>query len=284
MLQQRYIRALLRIPLTILFTGVFLIALVRLAPGYGIDERELDMRFSAESLEAIRGDRVPFPVALREHTKRMLRGNWGNSEIFGAPVSQLLSERWMTTILSVSSGLAQAWLLALCWAGFGVLVRPLDWTGTALSFALLSLPSGLIALVLFLGGAPVSLGIAIAVFPQIHRYVRQLVLEALEQPCIFAAAARGIRRGALVYRHARALVSTRLIALVGSSAATAISAAIPMEALCGSPGLGQLAWRAAMGRDLHLLLPLVLCMTAAIQLTSVAAELIRNPGPEALAS
>ncbi len=284
MFQQRYLRAFLRIPLTIAFVGVFVIALVRLAPGYGIDEREVDLRFSAESIEAMRGQHVPFALALQSHFGRMLRGQWGTSEVFGAPVDRLLSERWRTTLVSVTMGLTLAWASALLWAGLGSLYRPLDWTGSAVSISLLSFPSGLLAMALFLAGAPVSAGIAIAVFPQIHRYVRQLAAEALNQPCIFAAAARGVSRSALVYRHVRALISTQLWALVGSSAATAVSAAIPMEALCGSPGLGQLAWRAALGRDLALLLPLVLCMTAVIQLASVASELLQTSSPDPVAS
>ena len=282
--QQRYVRAFLRIPLTILFVGVFVIALVRLAPGYGIDEREVDMRFSAESIEAMRGQPVPFGLAVQSHVGRMLRGEWGTSEIFGAPVERVLSERWRTTLWSVAMGLIFAWFTALLWAGFGALYRPLDWTGSAVSISLLSFPSGLLAMALFLAGAPVAAGIGIAVFPQIHRYVRQLTTEALNQPCIFAAAARGVNRSALVYRHVRALISTQLLALIGSSAATAVSSAIPLEALCGSPGLGQLAWRAALGRDLALLLPLVLCMTAAIQLASVASELLQTSSPEPVAS
>jgi peptide/nickel transport system permease protein len=273
-LPQRYLRALLRIPLTIFFVGLFVIALVRLAPGYGIDEREMDLRFNAESIEKLRGTPVPFGRALKSHVGRMLRGEWGTSETFGIPVDQLLAERWTTTLASVVFGLVLAWIFALLWAGFGTVYRPLDWSGSALSISLLSFPSGLLAILLFLAGAPVSAGIAIAVFPQIHRYVRQLANDALDQPCIFAAAARGVGRLALIVRHVRSLIFPQLLALIGSSAATAVSAAIPMEALCGSPGLGQLAWRAAMGRDLALLLPLVLCMTAVIQLASVASELV----------
>lgn len=273
----------MRIPATILFVGVFVIALVRLAPGYGIDEREVDLRFSAEAIEEIRGQQVPFGMAVRSHVGRMLRGEWGTSEIFGAPVGQLLADRWKTTLASVAAGLALAWLIALLWAGLGAVYRVFDWSGSAVSVSLLSVPSGLLALFLFLAGAPVAAGIAIAVFPQIHRYVRQLSSEALDQPCIFAAAARGVGRFELVTRHVRALISSQLLALFGSSAATAVSASIPMEALCGSPGLGQLAWRAAMGRDLALLLPLVLCMTVVIQLASVASELLQSRSTEVAA-
>ena len=40
-----------------------------------------------------------------------------------------------------------------------------------------------------------------------------------------------------------------LLALAGVSVSIALGAAIPVEALCGIPGIGQLAWQAALGRD-----------------------------------
>ena len=39
-------------------------------------------------------------------------------------------------------------------------------------------------------------------------------------------------------------------------------ASIPVEALADSPGMGQLAWRAALGRDIPLLVSITLLLTA----------------------
>ena len=38
----------------------------------------------------------------------------------------------------------------------------------------------------------------------------------------------------------------------------AVGASIPIEVVCDSPGLGQLAWQAALGRDLPLLVNITL--------------------------
>ena len=174
---------------------------------------------------------------------------------------------------SVTAGFAMAWVLALLWAGLGTVFPWLDVSGSLTSFSLLSLPDGLVAIGIFLAGAPVAVGIAIAVFPQVFRYTRQLAFDAMAQPCIFAAAARGIARLTVLVRHAGALMRPQAMSLLGASAATAVGAAIPMEALCDSPGLGQLAWKAALARDLALLLPLILIITAVIQLANGIAEL-----------
>ena len=273
-------RVFIRFALTLLMAGMFVIALVRLAPGYGIDERELDARYSTSGIASMRHEAPSLWTLVQDLGGRALAGDWGTSEIFASPVSQLLSERWRTTLESVVVGMIIAWSSAVVWAGFGSLYRPLDWSGSIASLALLSLPSGLVAISLFLAGAPVSAGIAVAVFPQVHRYVRQLAAAAMVHPCVFAAAARGVGRWGLLLRHTRALISPQLFALIGTSAATAVGAAIPMEAICGAPGLGQLAWRAALGRDLALLLPLVLLTTATIQLAGMASELLR-PGESA---
>ena len=279
---QAWTLVLIRFSLTLLLSGVFVIALVRLAPGYGVDERELDPRFGNSGIASMRQQAPSILALAKDLSARAFAGDWGNSEIFGTPVAQLLSERWRTTLESVFVGLMLAWVSAILWAGLGTLFRPLDWSGSVASLGLLSLPSGLVAIALFLAGAPVSAGIGIAVFPQIHRYVRQLAAQAMLHPAVFAAAARGVGRWILLCRHVRALIAPQLLALFGTSAAIAVGAAIPMEAICGSPGLGQLAWRAALGRDLALLLPLVLLTTATIQLAGLASELLR-PGESAAA-
>jgi ABC-type dipeptide/oligopeptide/nickel transport system permease component len=53
-----------------------------------------------------------------------------------------------------------------------------------------------------------------------------------------------------------------LIALAGVSITLALSASIPVEALTDSAGIGQLAWKAALGRDLPVLVTITLLLTA----------------------
>jgi ABC-type dipeptide/oligopeptide/nickel transport system permease component len=50
----------------------------------------------------------------------------------------------------------------------------------------------------------------------------------------------------------------QLLALAGVSVSIAFTASIPVEALCDLPGLGQLAWKAALSRDLYLLVTLTM--------------------------
>ena len=63
---------------------------------------------------------------------------------------------------------------------------------------------------------------------------------------------------------------------LGVSLAVAFGAAIPIEALCDSPGVGQLAWQAALNRDL----PLIMNLTLLVTLITVAANMLANVAHE----
>ena len=52
------LRQLRRIVLTVLLGGLLGATLVRLGPGFDVDERELDARLSAQSQQAIRAERT----------------------------------------------------------------------------------------------------------------------------------------------------------------------------------------------------------------------------------
>ena len=59
-----------------------------------------------------------------------------------------------------------------------------------------------------------------------------------------------------------------------ASGRLALGAAIPVEALCSIPGIGQLAWQAAMGRDLSLLVTVTLLVTAITLMANTTSDLL----------
>jgi len=64
-----------------------------------------------------------------------------------------------------------------------------------------------------------------------------------------------------------------LIALAGVSVPLAFSASIPVEALADAPGIGQLTWQAALGRDLPVLVTVTLLLTVITVVGNLAADL-----------
>jgi peptide/nickel transport system permease protein len=64
-----------------------------------------------------------------------------------------------------------------------------------------------------------------------------------------------------------------LVALAGVSVTLAFGASIPIEALADSPGIGQLAWRAALGRDLPVLVTVTLMLTVVTVFANIIADI-----------
>ena len=65
----------------------------------------------------------------------------------------------------------------------------------------------------------------------------------------------------LATRYVLGAAAPQFIALAGVALVLAFGSIIPMEALCDVPGIGQLAWKAAIARDLPLLSGLALIIT-----------------------
>jgi peptide/nickel transport system permease protein len=143
----------------------------------------------------------------------------------------------------------------------------------------LSLPSAVVAMLAVQLRAPVYCAIAVVVFPRLYRYVRSLLVRSYDQPHVLAARARGLGSGAIFWRHVLPVAAPPLLALLGVSFAIAFGAAIPIEALCDSPGLGQLAWHAALSRDL----PLIVNVTLVVCLVMFSANALADLAGRAVA-
>ena len=247
--------------------------LVRFAPGYGVTEREVDPRWSANSIEALRQKHAlhqGLPSFYFHYLSALAHGDLGESDSLKRPVRELLRQRFPVTGNSVIRGLGVAWLAAALLASLGLVIRGwfFEASATAFNSFLLSLPSAVVAMLAVHLRAPVFFAIAIVVFPRLYSYIRNLLVRAYDQPHVLAARARGLGNSAILFRHVLPLAAPPLLALLGVSFAISFGAAIPIEALCDSPGLGQLAWHAALSRDL----PLIVNVTLIVALVMLAAN------------
>jgi peptide/nickel transport system permease protein len=260
-----------------LISGLVSASLVRFSPGYGMDERELDPRLSQTSLEAIQnshrlhGGLVSY---YGHYLAGAVHGDFGSSEWLQRPISSLIKERFPVTAKSVLIGASLAWFTALTMSFAGVFFRGFyfDISMTLLSGVLIALPAAVVAIFSVYLRAPVFVAIAVVTFPKLFRYLRNLLNHAYSQPYIVAARARGIGQFRILFHHVLPLASPALFALLGVSLAVAFGAAIPIEALCDSPGVGQLAWQAALNRDL----PLIMNLTLLVTLITVTANMLAN--------
>jgi peptide/nickel transport system permease protein len=274
---QKIGRQLLTLTVLSLLGGLLSASLVRFAPGYGVDERELDPRLSTESVEALRNAHQLHSGLLSYYGHYLagaVRGDFGTSEWLQRPVSSLIKERFPVTGRSVLFGVVLAWTIAFALSLASVFFRWFffELSGTLLNGLLIALPAAVVAIFSVYLRAPVFVAIAVVTFPKLFQYLRNLFAHAYAQPYVLAAQARGIGQTRILFHHILPLASPGLFALLGVSLSMAFGAAIPIEALCDSPGVGQLAWQAALNRDL----PLIMNLTLLVTLITVAANSLAN--------
>src|SRR5438270_676782 len=105
--------------MAILLGGLLGASLVRFAPGYGVDEQELDSRLSKSSIEALRAANRPsenLPGFYGHYLWRLAHGDLGNSRTLNRPVRQLITDRLPETIKTVALGVALGWICGLALA------------------------------------------------------------------------------------------------------------------------------------------------------------------------
>jgi peptide/nickel transport system permease protein len=264
---------------TVLLGGFLSAILVRFAPGFDVDEAQLDPRLNAESIHALRASRLAESNIFKFYfhsLERALHGDLGTSISLQQPVSTLLRERVPLTVRLVGMGLLMSWTFAMAMALSAAWLRitAYDAFSTALSGAFLCLPAAVLALLSVLWNVPGSLAIALIVFPSIYRYARNLLEKAYSMPHIIMARAKGLSELRILFWHVVPVVAPQLLAVAGVSVSIAIGAAIPVEALCGFAGVGQLAWQAALSRDLPLLMNISVLVTLVTLLANSSADVI----------
>ena len=264
---------------TVLLGGFFSATLVRLAPGFDVDERELDPHLNAQSVQALRAarhqDRNVFKFYF-SYMNRAAHGDLGTSLALGQPVRTLLRDRAPLTMRLLTMGLGLAWLLTLTLALSAAWLRlsVYDTMTTVVSGTFLCLPAAVLALLSVLWNVPGSLAIALIVFPHTYRYARNLLVKAYSRPHIITARAKGLGEARILFWHVLPVVTPQLLAVAGVSVSLAVGAAIPVEALCGLAGIGQLAWQAALARDLPLLVNITILVTLVTLLANSGADVI----------
>jgi peptide/nickel transport system permease protein len=265
-----------RILLIALLGGLLGATLVRMGPGFGVDQREMDSRLNAESLQAIRSERASennIAVFYFRYLAGLAQGDFGFSRSLNRPVSQLLKERLPLTLVSLAYGVLGGASIGLILAMLTVWWRaPVsDVVPGLLSGICLALPAAVIALIFLWMGAGGRWAIALVVFPHVYRYAKNLLVATYQSPHVLAAQAKGLSGARVLLAHVFTPAAPQLAALAGVSVSLAFGASIPIEVICNTPGVGQLAWQAALDRDLPLLVTItVLVALMTLVVNSVA--------------
>jgi peptide/nickel transport system permease protein len=250
--------------------------LVRFAPGYLSDAREMDSRYAdaarAEiSAEASRSHSLV--QMLRTEIGGWTRGNAGLSRQYGVPVFELIQPRLAVTGGLLLQSLVLAWGLAIVAALVSSAGRKPSMFWQTPATLLLAVPTAAMATICLLAnsGGPVlvmALLLAARDFKFLHRTLRKAWLD----PHVLQARAQGVGTPRILIAHILPNIAPQLSALVSLSIVTALSALVPVEVIFNVPGLGQLAWNAAMNRDLPVLLAVTIIMALGVTCAGMAPD------------
>jgi len=229
----------------------------------------------------------------------LIHGNLGTSYIQYRPVVNVIAERVPNTFQLVVAALALAFVIALI-AGILSAVWQysiFDHTVNAVSFFGLAMPVfwfGLMLQLLFavqLGWLPpadigsAGLGdylrhlalpaftLAFGTVAGWSRYVRSSMLEVIHQDYIRTARSKGIRKAAVVLRHALKNALIPFVTVVMLDTPLYLTGAVVTETIFDWPGMGRLFFDSLSSRDYPVLMGLLIFGAVIIVLFQVLADI-----------
>jgi peptide/nickel transport system permease protein len=254
--------------------------LVRFAPGYLSDEREMDGRYASAarvelSAEAARS--TSLRQMLSAEFGGWVSGNPGISRQYGVPVGELILPCLGVTGSLLLRGIVFAWALALGTALLSSAGRSPLLIWQAPSTLLLAVPTAAMATLCLLadGGGPL-LVMTLLVAARDFKFLDRILRKSWRDPHLLQARAQGLTTMRLVRAHILPSITSQLLALATLSIVTALSALVPVEVIFSVPGLGQLAWNAAMNRDLPVLLAVTMIMAIAVTFAGMISDRARD--------
>jgi peptide/nickel transport system permease protein len=257
------------------------IALMRFAPGYFSDSREMDAKYAERERSVLQQEQAQqgsLSVLATGTIRGWFHGDLGSSRQYGVPVSELVRPRLRVTAMLLFQGVLYGWLLAVS-AAFPASLLSRGTSLAGLPFTLLlAIPTGAMATLCLLAnaGGPV-LVLTLLVAARDFKFLQRLLRSAWTAPHLLHARARGIPFASLARAHVLRNITPQITSLATLSLVTALSAIVPLEVIFDVPGVGQLAWSAAMNRDMPVLVSITLLMALMVSCAGML-----SPGNRAL--
>ncbi|MEM1430169.1 MAG: ABC transporter permease [Pseudomonadota bacterium] len=250
----------------------------------------------------------PLPVQLAVYLKNVMVFDLGYSFRHEMPVSELILDRMLATLLLMVSTIVLA-------VGFGIVLGLIaavslnTWRDTAISiFALITYATplfwvGLMLIVVFslnLGWFPTSGMENVAMFyegwdrvwniahhlvlPTITlslfylalytRLMRASMLEQAGQDYVTTARAKGVTENRIMFVHVLRNALLPVVTMAGVQVGALIGGSVIVESVFAWPGLGMLAFEALFARDLNLLLGIFLLSALLVVAVNLVVDLI----------
>ena len=287
-------RVLLMIP-TLLLISIVSFAIIQLPPGDFLDSYIAQLGQTGEmvdealiaSLKKRYGLERPFYVQYLKWAFGFVRGDFGQSFEWNRPVSELIWERLMLTIVISSLTLVFTWVVAVPIGIYSATHQYsiFDYSFTFVGFIGLATPNFLLALVLmFIAFAYFGTSVGGLFSPEyvetawslakvvdllkhlwipilvvgtagtagLIRVMRGNLLDELRKQYVITARAKGVRESTLLFKYPVRIAVNPLISTIGWLLPELISGAIIVSVVLSLPTTGPLLLRALLSQDMFL--------------------------------
>ena len=289
----------------ILIVSAVTFALLGFAGGDALTQLRDNPQISTETIERLRsvyGLDQPLPIRYLRWLSGAITGDLGESTYFRVPVSGLVWARSVSTFLLGTAAFAIALTFAVplsligarynsrTIAAFIDLLILVTASTPRIVLALLALAisvrltaSARSSTVLFwLAALALSAPLISAFLAQLHGELRSTMREDF----ITLARAKGLSESAVLLRHAVRPALNPVLTIAGLALGGVLGGSVVVESVLGRQGLGTLMVSAVRGRDLPLVMGIVLFTSTAVWLGNALSELlqavndkrIRDPG------
>ncbi|GAA5071970.1 peptide/nickel transport system permease protein [Thermocatellispora tengchongensis] len=255
--------------------------------GDGPDTPEIRAAISAEW-----GLDRPEIVQYLAYLGRLLQGDLGRSYWLQRDVGEVLASQLRPSVelvlAAAGTGVVLALLIAVLTAGRGPWPRRAASAAELVSVSVPPFVIGILLLTVFsftLGWFPVSgadgpaalvlpaLALGLPIAGVLGQVLRDGLERALEQPFAVTARARGLGERAVVARHALRHALLPAVTYVGWFTGSVLGGAVITEILFGRPGLGQVTMDAVSGKDLPVVMAVVILFAAVFVAISTVVDL-----------
>lgn len=288
----RLIQATVTVCLMVTLTFV----VVRLAPGDPalVFLGQVGSAYEYETLKKLMGLDRPLLVQFVEFLGNIVRGDFGESIFFAAPVVDLVLSRLPQTVLLA---LVTMLLVVVIGVPLGIVTAVyrkslFERVVRIVTYSMQAMATFWIAILLILvfavtlgwfpafgGGSARHLvlpatALAIPLIARVVRFVRSGLLEILNADYVRTARSKGLPEGTVVRRHAMRNILIPLVTDLGLRFGWLLGGAVIIETVFSWPGLGSLTVTAVQNRDYPLVQGTVLVFAAMFLLVNLLLDLL----------
>src|ERR1043166_8884579 len=278
----------------ILIVSAVTFALLSFAGGDALTQLRDNPQISEKTIERLRsvyGFDQPLPIRYFRWLSGAVTGDLGESTYFRVPVSGLVWTRSVSTFLLGIAAFAIALTLAVPLSLIGV--RYNSTTIAAFIDLLILVTASTPRIVLALVALAISVRLTASAIDWSSAFLFWLAALALSAPLISAflaqfsgelqrtmqedfiklARAKGLSESAVIIRHAVRPALNPVLTIAGLSLGGVLGGSVIVASVCGRQGLGILMVSAVRGRDLRLVMGIVLFTSTAVWFGNALAEL-----------